>query len=241
MKLHALQQVIHQVLRGDAGVPSGATALGVDPQRLAIYRRFVRGHVRTALEGEFPNLRAWLGGDRWEALYEAYYTACPPTAPTLPEAAAAFPEFLEAQQQAGAFGLTPAHLALADMEWALYEVSVGGAAWPAPGELDGLVVNPTLSILSFEYDVASLALELSAGEAVEPPEVSPTMVLVFQRPPRRHACWYRGTPELLFALKVVHEGLSEAAAAEATGQPLEVVRLALSQAVEAGVLIAPEG
>lgn len=231
MKLADVQQAVHGVLRGAAPLQAGAEALGIDPARLAIYRRFVRRHVEVALSAEFPHLKAALGADRWSDLYAAYYEAHPPSAPTLPEAAAAFPDFLAAQYEAGRFGLSEAHLALADFEWALYEVSIDGAPWPTPTSRS---VNPTLSILSFEYDVATFALE-GMGEGPWPE--SPTLVLAFQHPARRTARWHRARPELLLALKIAHEGLTPSDAAAATGAAPSAVEAALAFAVEVGLLV----
>ncbi|MFN3199621.1 MAG: putative DNA-binding domain-containing protein [Bradymonadia bacterium] len=237
MSLSSIQSVMHDVLRGQRSVDEAAELLGVHPARLAIYRRFVRRHVHTALSAEFPLLATWLGEDGWSELFELYYLAHPPKDPTLPEAAVHLPALVSTLSAEDRLGLTPAHVALAEFEWALYEVSIDGTPLPDPDTLDGPIINPTLALLSFPYDVASLAGALQAGERPESPEPDETLVLAFQSLPRRVAHWHRGRDPLLFALKVVHEGLSAEAAAQISGQPLEQVTAVLEEASQLGLIL----
>ncbi len=62
---------------------------------------------------------------------------------------------------------------------------------------------------------------------------------MFRHPERHHAAYLRATDDLLFAVKVVHEGLDPAEAAAAMGAPAELAEAAIAQAVGAGLVIGP--
>jgi hypothetical protein len=105
--LRELEALVHAAIRQDLSVDSAAAELGCDPARLAIYRRFIAGHVRTALDKNFPVLAALLGPERWAALGEAFYAERPPSHWELNEAARPFPGWLAAHEEAGHEGLLP--------------------------------------------------------------------------------------------------------------------------------------
>lgn len=244
LTLEAVERLFHQVVRGALPVEEGAAQLGADPRRLRIYRNFVRTHVRKALEANFRALPALLATATWDALVDAYEQRHPPTHWGLNLAARDFPAFLEAELAAGREGLTELHVCVAQLEWETYTVNVDPAPLPDPRALAAPVVNPTLSILSFPYDVVPVVLAARAGrlhaDSPLPDRADPPLLaLLFRRPQNLNCGFYKGTDDLLFALKVTHDGLSPEQAAEAAGQPLAAVRGALDQAAAAGLIIRP--
>lgn len=239
LTLVELEQLVHQVVRDEVPLGEGAAALGVDPDRLSIYRRFVHTHIRTALEANFSLLQSWLGEPNWTALVEGYRAAHPPSHWGLNEAAAQFTAWLVAQVEAGAHGLTPAHQALAELEWALYETQADPTRIPRPEDLDAPALNPTLQVMSLTYPIVPVAVDLTHGETPEMPEAAESMVLVYRRPGTEISAYHTAEPNLLFAIKMLHDGLSVAAVAESLGAAPEVVEGVLRQAAQAGVAILP--
>ncbi|MCA9560857.1 MAG: putative DNA-binding domain-containing protein [Myxococcales bacterium] len=243
MTLEQLQRLMHDVVKQGVEVDAGAAALGVDPARLRIYRNFTRTHVRTALELNLPMTRhllseAPLGETLWESLYEDYLRACPPRSWELNAAAEAFPAFLEAQLDAGRDGVTHFAVCLAAFEWAQFETLRHPATIPA--EVDATTLNPTLTLLQQAYPVVPYAARWSRGERdLSPPAPADSIALLFRHPTRHHCRFYAASDVLLFAMKVAHDGLSAQQAAAASGQPLEAVEAALTEAQRTGLILRP--
>lgn len=237
MTLEALQATMYAAMRGEVPLDAAAATLGADPARLAIYRRMIRGHVATALRSQLTACVGALGADddtpEWRAIFEGYLASCPPTHWALLEAARAFRGFLHAR--IGTLGITPVHVCLAELEWALFEIARDPVRLPAPGAEP--VLNPTLQVLEFPYPVARFVAAWYAGRRPALPGEGDTLVLAFRRPSTQHPCFYTATPPLLFALKMVHDQLSVAAAVEASGQPEDAVRGALARGIEAGLIL----
>ncbi len=233
--LEALQRAIHRAVKEEAPVEEVAAELGVDPRRLDIYRGMVRGHVSTALKANFEVSQGVLGEALFGALYEAYLAECPPASWSLNHAAASFPDFLEGVQADGRPGLRPFHVCLADVEWALYETQIHPARVPEPqGEA---VLNPTLAVVATPYPVVPFMVAWHRGEGPAEPEPAESINLLFQRPGTGVAAYHHGADDLLFALKVTHDGLTPTEAAEAAGQPLELVEAVLARAASVGLVI----
>ncbi len=238
MTLEQLQRLMHDVVKQGVEVEAGAAALGVDPARLRIYRNFARTPVRTALELNLPMTQALLGEERWEALYEDYLRACPPRSWELNAAAEAYPMFLEAQLDAGREGVTHFAVCLSAFEWAQFETLRHPAVIPA--QVDATTLNPTLTLLQQAYPVVPYAARWSRGERdLSPPEPAESIALLFRHPTRHHCRFYAASDVLLFAMKVAHDGLSAAQAAAESGQPLEAVEAALSEAQRTGLILRP--
>lgn len=236
MTLEEIERAIHGAVCEGEPVASTAARLGVDPRRLGIYREMVRGHVYTALDANFDVLKGVLGEPLFDGLYETYLSACPPSSWALNDAAEAFPAFLERLLNEGRAGLTHFHVCLAELEWALYQTGVHPEPVAVP---DHPTLNPTLTLLQTAYPVVPFMVRWQRGEGPALPEARESVSLLFQRPETGRACFYNGTDDLLFALKMVHDGLTAEAAAEATGHPVELVRGVLDHAVGIGLVLRP--
>ncbi len=244
MKLAEIQATFHQALRGESTPEAAAAALGADPRRLAIYTRFARGHVASALESNLPVFRA-RASDDWPAIVDAYFAAHPPRHWALNHAAQAFPGFVQATVEATAgaphgegparFGWTAFETCLAQAEWALYRALSDTA--PRPGPQAPLGLNPTLVPMQFPYPVADVMLAHGRGEAPPRPAPAPSIVFFYQSPATGNGRYQKARPDLLFAVKAVDAGLDPAAAAAASGQPLAAVRAAYSAAADVGLIV----
>ncbi|RMG13712.1 MAG: hypothetical protein D6729_14600 [Deltaproteobacteria bacterium] len=244
--LHEIQQTLHEVFRGRMEPEAAAGRLGVRADRLAIYQRFVRGHILRTLAKDYPMTRSLLGEELWGPLAERYFAEYPPQSWELNAAVQAFPEFLErVRVEEGPKGLTPLAAQLAQFEWEIFAAFTHPARIPGAETLERPVVNPTLSVLSFDYPLVRWYASWDQGEVEDVPASAPEALpegetVLFYRSPTTLRTNYRvATDDYLFALKVTHEGLSLEAAAQATGQPLDLCRSALDAAVEAGLVITP--
>ena len=245
--LSAVQRALHEVLRGATPVAEGAAALGIAPERLGVYARFVRGHVETALRKNFPTLRAILPGEVWARLSDAYFATHPPRAADLNQAAAAFPAFVAGQLDAGwEPTLEPFHVALAQLEWAEFTTWVHPARVPAVSPAAAATLNPTLTVLELACPVVRwlVAYDAGARDAAAPLPTraqGPELTLIFRK---RVAGEYRvgryvADDDLLFALKVAHEGLDPAVVALDHGLDLDLARAAMARAIDLGLVIPP--
>ena len=243
-RLLELQRTLHQVFRDALTVEAAAAALGSDPRRLGLYHRAVHVHVRQALEANMPVTLASLPADTRQALHAAYFAAKPAPNWSLDAAAEGFPDFLDAQLLAGGRpGLTAFHPALARLEWELTLAWTSESALPEPASLTAMVLNPTLAVLESHFP---LVVYLSSPDAAGPRALpaaldSPELVLIFRHPERQSACYHSATDDLLFALKVAHDGLDPADAARAAGLDASSALAAVRAAVEIGLVLAPPG
>lgn len=242
--LRALQAAMHGVLRGETPVDEAAGRLGVDPRRLAVYRDFVRGHVRTALEKNFRVTRALLPTETWEALCAAYFRDLPPAHWELNAAAESFPAWLEQRLDDGHAGLEPFHVDLAQFEWEEFAAYVHPAEVEPPGPGEPPRPNPTLSLVAFGHPVAAFvrawyAGERAAGDPLPGPLDAPQPTAFFRHPRTGKVMYQVADDDLLFALKVTHDGLDPAAAARSIGQPGELGERAVARAIELGLVLAP--
>ncbi len=222
---------IHRAVRGGPDVHAAAAALGVAPGRLAIYRRFVRGHVRSAVAANFGLTRAATAPAAWDALVDRYVDAHPAHHWRLDDAAAAFPAWL-----ADVAALDAPRRALAELEWTLAEVRHDPTPWPAV-PAGGWALNPTLAILQSPFALVPWAIALGRGEPAPPPPAAESLVLACRRPADEVTVFHAGHPDWLFAIKVAHDGLTVAEAAALSGQPAAAVRAALDGAVDASLLL----
>lgn len=260
--LAELQRDLHAALRGDRTVRAVAAELGLPAARLELYRRFLRGHIVGVLAKDFPLVRASLPTETWDGLVDSFYRAHPAESVELNRAAEAFPAFLEAADAARWPGLTPSHASLAAFEWAEFVTYTHEGRVPAHGEVTEPTLNPTLSVVSLPVPVLEYVVEgLEAGDGAPraginppPPKAAsgdgPELVLFFRPPPPPLAAgtyaaepgrvaFYRATDDLLFALKVTHDGLDPAAAAMAAGLDPTAAAQAVAHAASVGLVLLP--
>lgn len=238
-------EALHAVLRGAAAPESAQAALGLDSSRVAFYADTVFEHVQDILHKNYAVLAELLGAERFETLVREYYALHPAEAFELNENAAPFREFLAEQRVSGRLGLTEAHLELAELEWQEFVAYVSPAQIPERRWLSSPELNPTLIVLQLDYPVAGFLDAWREWEGRgEPPtfptEPDPETVFVLRHPESENALFVVATDALLFALKVVHEGVDVDQAAEATGAPREVALAALREARDWGLVLWPE-
>lgn len=244
MKLESIQRALHAAVKDQRPLAEVAAELGADTARLAIYRRMIRGHVRAAVTGRLEVCCELLGAGEdtpaWQVLFEGYLAACPPAHWALGEAAAGFPGYLATRLEQGDPAVQPFHVAVAELEWSLFQTNRDETQLPEPRALSVPILNPTLQVLEWPWPVASFMTAWSRGTRPPLPTTEvPEMALVFRRPATGNPCFYVGTPTLLFALKVTHDGLSVAEAVAQSGQPPEAVTSALDVAAEIGLVLRP--
>ncbi len=245
-RLQEVQEALHEVFRGRLSAEAAAPRIGVRPDRLAIYQRFVKGHILRTLAKDYPMTKALMGEALFDRLSERYFEAHPPRSWELNAAVEAFPEFLERQRvEEREPELSPLMAQLAQFEWEIFAAFTHPADIPRPEEVSHYTVNPTLTALSFDYPLVAWYAKWDHDEIADVPSTAPEPVedgetVLFYRSPISLRTNYRvATDDYLFAIKVAHEGLSLEAAAEATGQPLDLCRAALDAAVDVGLIIAP--
>lgn len=236
-------EAMHALLRRDLTLDQAADRLGTPPERLAVYPRFVAGHVRAVLEKNFPALASVLGDELWQDLVRRFYRAHPPAHYELNRSAAPFVELLADRLKQGEPGLHPAHLELAELEWQEFSVYMAPQRMPRPAELDAPAVNPTLAVLQLTYPVASFLRSFGEAEEGEAPpfplEPSAEVALVFRHPESGFSELLPADDALLFAFKTAHDGLSSAQAAAQADLPEATVTALLRAAAEAGLVILP--
>jgi len=254
--LRSTQTTIHAMLRGEVAPEIAAGELGCDPQRLTIYRNFVRDHVVSVVEKNHP-LTWKLLGDAAPKLAEGYELAHPPVSWELNRAAEGFADFLE--QRLGPDGtghpeVAPFAVALARFEWECFAAYVDEARIPDPKTLTHPVTNPTLRALQFDFPVVRWVLDhdqdldtgdeatsAPAREALSLPErlAEPQLVFIFRKPELQVSAYYTASDSLLFALQVVLEKIDLDTAAAETEQSVESCQGTLERAAELGLIILP--
>lgn len=242
--LKDLAETVHATLRRELAPGVAAARLGVDPARLAIYRGFVHDHVTGILDKLYPYVRAHVGPEPWAELVAAYFREVPARHWELNACGQPFPSWLDARIAAGdAPGVHPFHVALAELEWEQFAVYMHEATVPEPADLDAPALNPTLSLLELAYPVVRFVVDHPEVESVTPdvpvPAADRHLALLFRRPGTWRVAYYQGSDDLLFALKVVHEQIPLAMAADAAHQPVEVAQAALDHAIAIGLVVAP--
>ena len=236
---------MHSVLRGEAEAADVALRLGVNADRLTIYRDFVAEHIDGALTKIYPMVRALLGTQRSKALGADFFQRHPPSHWELNRCVEPFARYLDAR--ASEHGdVDPFLVALARYEWEEFEVYMHPAN-VVTSAFDQLAVNPTLSILSFPYALAPFVVAAAqlgptdpplSLDTVLPPRLSrDVLTLIFRKPVTHAVAYYHGSDDLLFAIKVVHAGLRLQDAAEQAGATLVDATAALDHAKAIGLLV----
>ena len=235
---------MHRMLRGEIEPGQAARLLNAPENRLAAYARFVRQHVRTALEKNFTVLPKLIGGV-WNQLVDSYFRKHPPRDYELNAAAADFRGFLARLVEEGRYGLTAFHVELAELEWQEWLAYSSEEVVPTPEQVDRPTLNPTLAILDLVYPAADFldAFRESGDRMAENDasmEPDPQTVFVFRQPRSMNAVFYKADASLLFAFKVVHERLGREEAAIQSGLPATDVSGILARASRLGLIVLPD-
>ncbi|TSC23343.1 DUF2063 domain-containing protein [Corallococcus sp. Z5C101001] len=204
----------------------------VDPERMALYGQFVRGHVRSTLEKLFPLTRKAVSADAWDGLVEGYTRTRPARHHELNRLGEGFAPFVS--DVTGARGL-PAFLpALARFEWT--DFAVFASEEVVPERVERLTPNPTLAVLEHPYRLC--AFVRSRGEEARPAEGS-ELALLWRHPERLVTFYMEATPPALLVLKMAVEGLSAEAVSQATGMAAPDVLAEVGRFAKDGLVLTP--
>ena len=243
--LAEIMGTMHDLLRGSTTPEEAAVALGASAERLRLYQGMVKNHTRVLLEKTYTALPGLLGSEVWGSLVDDYFREHPAGHYELNANGAMFRDFLEGRRLEGDAGLTGFHVDLAELEWREWEVYSSEAVNPPRDTMDGPILNPTLLVLSLDWPAADWLESWRRAEAdgdVPPPiptESAPETVLVFRHPETFRAVFYKGTDDLLFPVKMIHEGIDVGEAARLSGLQEETVEEFVAYAAEIGLVIVP--
>ena len=203
---------------------------GISAERLAIYGRFVTGHVRRTIGEVFSACRALTPDAVWEGWTSAYYQRRPAKHYRLNRAADGFVAFLEEQAD-----LPPYLLDLARFEWTKVQVYTGETEVPA--EVSALTVNPTLVTLEHGWRICSYYARREQDPS--PPVEGQEIALVWRDPVTRLVRYHSAGPTALLALKLALEGIESERAAAEGGVSLDTVEGAIAQQAARGLVLLP--
>ena len=205
--LDATYRRMHALLRGRVTAKEVAERLGVAAERLAIYARFVRDHVRALLVKNYPVLAGVLGEASFEALAADYFEQQPPWHFELNENAGRLPDALAELADDPANPVGWFHAELATLEWTEWKVYRDTAVLPVDAPPDRPLVNPTLVPLDLDYPVASFVFDWRAGQRPPPPAPAAELSLVVRHPRTHRVSTLAATEPLMLALKMAADGL----------------------------------
>ncbi|MFN7131397.1 MAG: putative DNA-binding domain-containing protein [Myxococcales bacterium] len=236
MSLADTWAALRPYLLGESSLDDAARALGpVRSDRLALYRAFVDGHLHGAVGKIYSATRRCLGEERWRALVADYGRAHPLSHWEYNENARAFAPFLHARLAAGDARVTPGAAELATFEWNDFEVALDPAVIGS-GERPDL--NPTARLLGFRFDVGAFAADPQAQG--EPGERSHSLLL-FREPSLEEARFVEATPEVLFVVKMLAEGVTDSDASRLSGVPVGTIRGWMDEGRRLGWLVGGGG
>lgn len=139
MSLSAYTDALLAAVRAapEAPLTVPAATLGASPQRLGIYRAFVRDHITSVLAKLYPMTRALLA-PHWDELTTRLLDLYPPRFRDLNLAGEPLPRLLDAHGHAFA-------ASLAQLEWEIFATAVHPAL-VVPSKTGAPIANPTLSL-----------------------------------------------------------------------------------------------
>ncbi|MDH4569076.1 DUF2063 domain-containing protein [Pseudomonas sp. BN414] len=176
-----MHEVLHEQLMSMArhvrDPQNNAPPPGIEPRRLAVYRRLFFGNVDSLLAGCFPVIRASLGAQRWQALIEAFFADYRCQTPLFTEISGEFVSYLE---EGGADALElPAWLPeLAHYEWVEAALLLSDSSEPDHDPegslLDGTPVLSSLAWpLAYQWPVSEIGPDFLPNDVPD----QPTLVL----------------------------------------------------------------
>ena len=204
----------------------------VDPERMALYGQFVRGHVRSTLEKLFPLTRRAAAPEAWDALVEGYTRTRPAKHHEINRLGEGFAPFVA--DVAAPRSLPPFLPALARFEWT--DFAVFASEEVIPEAVERLTPNPTLAVLEQPYRLCAF---VRARGAQDVPEEGQELALLWRHPERLVTFYMEATPPALLVLKMAVEGLSEQAVTQATGMAAAEVHAAVARFAREGLVLLP--
>lgn len=191
---------------------------GIEPRRMAVYRRLVRNNLRSLLSANFPVIRRTLPAASWDALIDGFLAGFACDSPLFTRIGEEFQRYL-AQREAEGAGDPPWLRELAHYEWVELALRISDATLPAHDpDGDLLARAPLLSPWTWPLAYRWPAHRIGPGFQPNDPGPAPTLLLV-----RRDAFGevrFSELSPLVFRLLQLLEGNEGA-----TGQQL-LVRLA---------------
>jgi hypothetical protein len=231
---------MHSLLRGDVDADELADRFGVQPDRLRIYQRFVLSHIAEMLQINFEVVHATVSTSAWDELTRRYFQQHPAWEYELNANAAGFPPFLAERAVRGELGIQEIHVEIAQLEWdelAAYFADANLSATSTPS------LNPTMTICEFSYPVLEFVERVREALSDEhplpdlPTRKSSERVLVFRDPKSHRVRSERATDDLLFAIKMVHDGVGCVEAARQAGLSEAVVQRLLQRSIDIGLVL----
>lgn len=152
---------------------------GLDPQRVATYRRLFFNNVLSLLSANYPVLSALLGSAEWSALVRRFYAEQPSHTPLFTELGQVFQQWLQAlEDPPRPFAAELAHYERVEMALMLDEHEPASA--PQQDSPDwwsqGVVVSPCAWLLGYRYPVHQIRAEFQPEQA----PAEPTYLVVWR-------------------------------------------------------------
>lgn len=247
LSLRDTMWIVHQLLRGEISAAEASQQIGNDESRLAVYHRFVSGHVRNVLEKNFAVLVSLFPKQAWDSIVPEYFRSHPSDSYELNANGAQFPRFLSQWADDPRFGITDFHLELAELEWREWVVYSTLKEIPSPDEIEAPTLNPTLIVMQLEYPVVEYVFRwrdeqeggFPDGVPPIPEEKNPGVVFLFRHPSTHNPVIRRARDRMLFAFKVVHDAIPLEDAAQAAGIAVEDGESMVRDAADEGLVILP--
>jgi len=246
--LEETMRLMHSLLRGEKTPQEMAEVFNADPKRLEIYQRFVRNHVTKPLARNYAIFRRLVKKDIWIPLREEYFINYPATGWQLNASSEKFIGFISQKiREQNFLDGEEFYVELLQFEWEETITYCSEEVIPKPCEVNIPTLNPTLSIMNFQFPIGTFVSNwrekqrdipwMTEKEYLKP---QPQMLLLVRHPQEHKAFFHVANDRLLFAIKVVHDQINIEDAAKASGQEVEVIRNILQETHQAGVIVLPE-
>lgn len=160
--------------------PKGANRSG-----MAVYKEIVYNNLESSVAACFPVCKQVLGKRAWAKLVRGFMREHASSTPIFREIPAEFLSYVQVQTDFQT-NLPPYLYPLAHYEWVELAIATLDVAFPAEREASGdwlsssLILNPALSVLSYQYPVQQISPKRKPTEALE----APVHLLVFRN--RQH-------------------------------------------------------
>ncbi|WP_372366529.1 putative DNA-binding domain-containing protein [Candidatus Uabimicrobium sp. HlEnr_7] len=247
--LEETMRMMHSLLRGEKTAKEMTEFFGTNEKRLAIYQRFVRNHVVKTLGKNYIMFRRLVKKELWGILSDQYFRDYPATGWRLNSCTKLFVDFIAKKvREEKALGGEEFYIELAQFEWEEVIVYCSENVIPKSQEIANPVLNPTLSVMNFEYPIGTFTMHWRGGKRKEEPWITskvylqkqPQMVFLLRHPQNQKVNFHVANDRLLFAFKVVHDEIDIENAVSLSGQNEETIRMILNEAHQAGIIILPE-